>query len=210
MEKIIEDLNWRYATKQFDSNKKIQSKDLETLKETIRLAPTSYGLQSFSVLIVESKEIREQLVGLSYGQRQVADASHLIVLCAEKSITPESVQGYMERISEQRNVPVDKLEGFSNMILGSAASLTAEQVENWSSKQTYIALGHLMQTCASLKIDATPMEGFDTNKVNELLGLDDQNLTATLFCPVGYRHEDDTAQHAAKVRKLPDDLFKTV
>jgi len=210
MSQIIEDLNWRYAVKQFDDSKKINESDFQILKESLRLTPTSYGLQAFKVLSVESPEIRERLVSASYGQRQVADASHLFVLCAYTEVTDKDVDAYMKLVATTRDISVENLTGFSNMIKGTVNSRSTEEVLYWTSKQTYIALGQLMHSCASLRIDATPMEGFDSEKFDEILGLKEKNLTATLACPVGYRHQDDKTQHTAKVRKSLDDLIETI
>ena len=210
MNTIIEDLKWRYAVKKFDSAKKISDDDFNTLKESLRLTPTSYGLQAFSILNIESVTIREQLASVSYGQRQVVDASHLFVLCAYKSVREEDVDAYMNLVSNTRNLPVENLNDFANLIKGTVNSRSEEEVLFWTSKQTYIALGQLLHSCASLRIDATPMEGFDVSKYDEILGLSDKNLTATLVCPVGYRHSDDKSQHNPKVRKSLDDLIETI
>lgn len=210
MSKILEDLNWRYAVKKFDPSKKISESDFQILKESIRLSPTSYGLQSFKVLVIESIELREKLVEASYGQRQVIDASHLFVLCSYKDVKDEDIDTYINLISTTRNAPLEALDGFSNGMKGSINSKSPEDIFKWASRQTYIVLGQLLHTCASLRIDATPMEGFDPSKYDEILGLSDKNLTATLVCPVGYRHEEDATQHGDKVRKSLDDLIEII
>ena len=209
MNKIIEDLNWRYATKKFDTSKKISKENLQTLKETLRLTATSYGLQAMKVLLVESPEIREQLTAASYGQDQVKDASHLFVLVANLTIEEQDVEDYMQRVSQTRDVPRENLEGFAKM-LHAIRSWPEDKQVIWTSKQTYIALGHLLHACAELRIDSTPMEGFDAAKVDEILNLKGQNMTATLLCPVGYRHKEDNNQHALKVRKSLNDLIETI
>ena len=180
------------------------------MKESIRLTPTSYGLQTFKVLVIESAEIREKLVEASYGQRQVLDASHLFVLCAQNSVSDLEIDTYINLISKTRNAPLEALEGFSNGMKGSMKAQSEQAIKNWSERQMYIILGQLLHTCASLRIDATPMEGFDPSKYNEILGLSEKNLTATLVCPVGYRHVEDAAQHGLKVRKSLDDLIETI
>ena len=209
MHTIIEDLNWRYATKKFDSTKHISDQDLAVIKETLRLSASSYGLQPVKYLIVETPELRDKLVPASYGQSQVADASHLIVLCSYKNVEDSHVDDYMNNVSSTRNLPSEAVLPFGNMIKGSVKNLSAADLQTWTSKQAYIALGHLLQTCASLRIDATPMEGFDPKQYGDVLGLDDQNLIATLVCPIGYRHAEDQSQHYPKVRKSHDDLFET-
>ena len=210
MNKVIEDLNWRYAVKKFNAEKKISNSDFDTLKESLRLTPTSYGLQSFTGVVVASDILREKLVEASYGQRQVADASHLFVLCSYSKIKDTDVDSYMQLISHTRNVRIENLDGFSNRIKGEMNARSEQEILNWSTRQTYIALGQLLHTCASLRNDATPMEGFDPAKYSEILGLSDKNLTPTLAIPVGYRHEEDITQHGAKVRKHLDDLIQTI
>lgn len=207
MQNIIEDLNWRYATKKFDPSKKLTEEQLDILKESIRLSASSYGLQAYKVLIVEDPAIREKLMEASYGQRPVVDASHLIIFCAYTKVTEEDAKQYMELISETRGTDMKNLEGFQNGIVNSINNRSDEDVIAWTSKQTYIALGHLLHTCASIRVDSLPMEGFSPKAYNEILGLDEFNLTATLACPVGFRHEEDHTQHNKKVRKSNEDLF---
>ena len=210
MHKLLEDLNWRYATKKFDASRKIDAADFEIIKESLRLVPTSYGLQSLKYLIIESREIREQLLPATYGQAQVVDASHLLVLCAYKDVTPEHIDRYAENIANTRGKDIEDLVGYRDFVKRTVSSLTSEQKIAWNGKQLYIALGQLMTTCANLRIDATPMEGFDSSRYDEILELDKKNLTSILVCPIGYRHKDDAAQFEKKVRKSQDELFETI
>lgn len=207
MKNPIEDLKWRYATKKFDATRKLSSEDFDALKQSLALVPTSYGLQPYKVVIVENPQVREELVDASHGQRQVADASHLFVLCAYNSLQQDHVDQYMNRIATIRNVELESLDGFSNMIKRTSLSWPMEEQQIWAQKQTYIALGQLLHTCANLRIDATPMEGFKTDEVSEILGLEALNLYPTLLIPVGYRHLDDANQHRKKVRKSESELF---
>lgn len=206
---IIESLNWRYATKKFDATKKISQEDLDTLKESLRLTPSSYGLQPWKFLIIENKELRSKLREHSWGQAQVTDASHLFVLCTYTDTTDDFIDAHIRNTAEIRNIDAATLQGYSNFVKAKMTELTAEQKQTWNSKQAYIALGQLMTVCAELRIDATPMEGFEPEKYNEILGLNERGLHATLVCPVGYRSEEDAAQHTTKVRKPLNDLFKT-
>jgi nitroreductase len=206
---IIEDLNWRYATKRFDSDKKLSTEQLDILKESIRLAASSYGLQAFKVLLVENPKIREDLMVAAFGQAPVVEASHLFVFCANTEVPEEEVDAYMQRISVTRSADKKSLEPFSNGIKTALGHKSREEIIAWTSKQTYIALGQLLHTCASLKVDALPMEGFDPKRFDEILGLRSKGLTATLACPVGFRHQDDSAQFKKKVRKSNEELFET-
>ncbi|MBS7233064.1 NAD(P)H-dependent oxidoreductase [Flavobacterium psychroterrae] len=210
MSTLLENLNWRYATKKFDATKKISSEDLNTLKEAVRLSASSYGLQPYKVVIVENAEIREQLKAAAYGQTQITDASQLFIFANDLNVGAESVDAYIKNISETRGVPADALAGFSDMMKGTIANLSSENKNIWTAKQTYIALGTLLSAASELKIDATPMEGFNAAAFNEILGFDKLGLNASVIATVGYRHGEDDTQHYKKVRKSHEELFITI
>ena len=210
MSTLLENLNWRYATKKFDAAKKISEADLNTLKEAVRLAASSYGLQPYKVVIVENPELREQLKAAAYGQTQITDASQLFVFANDLNAGPESVAAYIKNISETRGVPTEALGGFSDMMNGVISNLSQDAKNIWTAKQTYIALGTLLAAAAELKIDATPMEGFNPAAFNEILGFDKLGLNASVIATVGYRHDEDDAQHYKKVRKSHEELFITI
>lgn len=210
MSTIIESLNWRYATKKFDTAKKVSDEDLETLKEAIRLSASSYGLQPYEVLVIEDPEIRKQLSEVSWGQPQITDASHLIVFANKTNVTAKDTEAYMDNISKTRNVPVENLSGFSDMINNTVISLPQEAKNTWTAKQTYIALGSLLATAAELRIDACPMEGFDPEGYNKILGLNEKGLNAAVIATIGYRSEEDNTQHSAKVRRPAEELFTSI
>lgn len=210
MHKIIEDLNWRYATKKFDSSQRISDSNLEVIKESLRLTPSSYGLQPLQFLIIENKSLRDELVPASYGQMQVADASHLIVICAITSIQDNHVDAYVENVIETRNADAERVNKYGAFMKKTFSEFTTDEKLNWASKQAYIVLGQLLHTCANLRIDATPMEGFIPDRYSEILKLSDKNLTPVLVCPIGYRHAEDTIQHDPKVRKSMDELFRII
>ena len=210
MSTLLENLNWRYATKKFDATKKIAPADLNTLKEAVRLAASSYGLQPFKVVLVENPEIREKLKAAAWGQTQITDASHLFVFANDLNAGPESVAAYIKNISETRGLPTEALGGFADMMNGVISNLSQEAKNIWTSKQTYIALGTLLAAAAELKIDATPMEGFNPAQFNEILGFDKLGLNAAVIATVGYRHDEDEAQHYKKVRKSQEELFITI
>ncbi|MFH6994242.1 NAD(P)H-dependent oxidoreductase [Flavobacterium sp. FlaQc-48] len=210
MSTLLDNLNWRYATKKFDATKKISSADLNTLKEAVRLSASSYGLQPYKVVIVENPEIREQLKAAAYGQTQITDASQLFVFANDLNVGAESVDAYIKNISETRGVPADALAGFSDMMKGTIANLSSDNKNIWTAKQTYIALGTLLSAASELKIDATPMEGFNAAAFNEILGFDKLGLNASVIATVGYRHNEDDTQHYKKVRKSHEELFITI
>ncbi|MBP1223789.1 NAD(P)H-dependent oxidoreductase [Flavobacterium sp. 1355] len=210
MSTLLENLNWRYATKKFDATKKISEADLNTLKEAVRLAASSYGLQPYKVVIVENPELREQLKAAAYGQTQITDASQLFIFANDLNAGPESVAAYIKNISETRGVPTEALGGFADMMNGVISNLSQDAKNIWTAKQTYIALGTLLAAAAELKIDATPMEGFNAAAFNEILGFDKLGLNAAVIATVGYRHDEDDAQHYKKVRKSHEELFITL
>lgn len=210
MSTLLDNLNWRYATKKFDAAKKIADADLNTLKEAVRLAASSYGLQPYKVVIVENPEIREQLKAAAYGQTQITDASQIFIFANDLNAGAESVDAYIKNISETRGVPADALAGFADMMKGTIANLSQEAKNIWTAKQTYIALGTLLAAAAELKIDATPMEGFNAAAFNEILGFDKLGLNAAVIATVGYRHGEDDTQHYKKVRKSNEELFITI
>ncbi|CAM3456608.1 NAD(P)H-dependent oxidoreductase [Flavobacterium chungbukense] len=210
MSTILENLNWRYATKKFDATKKISDADLNTLKEAVRLAASSYGLQPFKVVVVENPEIREQLKAAAYGQTQITDASQLFIFANDLNAGPESVSAYIKNISETRGLPTEALGGFADMMNNVISNLSQENKNIWTAKQTYIALGTLLAAAAELKIDATPMEGFNPAQFNEILGFDKLGLNASVIATVGYRHDEDDTQHYKKVRKSQEELFITL
>lgn len=210
MSTLLENLNWRYATKKYDASKKVSSADLNTIKEAVRLAASSYGLQPYKVIVVENPEIREQLKAAAYGQTQLTDASQIFVFANDLNAGPESVAAYIKNISETRGIPVDALGGFADMMNGVISNLSQDAKNIWTAKQTYIALGTLLAAASELKIDATPMEGFNAAEFNKILGFDKLGLNATVIAAVGYRHDEDDAQHFKKVRKSQEELFITI
>ncbi len=210
MSNFIINQNWRYATKKFDAAKKISTEDLNTLKEAIRLSSSSYGLQLYKVIIVENPELRAKLLPASYGQTQVVDASHLFVFAAQTTVDDSDVDGYIKNVSQTREIPAEALAGYADFMKGAIKTKSEDAKKIWNSKQTYLALANLLNAAAELKIDITPMEGFDPEQYNEILGLNKLNLTASVIAPVGYRHDEDATQHHKKVRKSNEELFITL
>ena len=210
MSNFIQDANWRYATKKFDATKKVSNEDLDTLKEAIRLSSSSYGLQPYKVIFVENPELRAQLQPVSWGQTQIVDASHLIVFANVTNIGETEIDAYFKNLTETRNIPMEALQGYADFMKSKITSLSEEAKNIWTSKQTYLALGNLLNAAAELKIDVTPMEGFEPEQYNEILGLKKLGLNASLVAPIGYRHEEDATQHYVKVRKSNEELFLNI
>ena len=205
--KIIEHLQWRYATKKFDPTLKVSEEAIEQLKKVIQLSATSYGLQAFKVLIITNPTIKKQLQAASWNQSQVVDASHLIVFCNCKVVTDEQIDTFIQLKSGVQKIPLEALDGYGNFMKTKLGELSPNEIKEWTAKQTYIALGKLLVACAELQIDTCPMEGFEPEKYDEILGLTEQNLTASVVAAVGYRSEEDKAQFAPKVRKEMEELF---
>ena len=210
MNNFIENQNWRYATKKFDTTKKVSDSDLAILKEAIRLSTSSYGLQPYKVLIIENEEIRKQLQPVSWGQSQIVDASHLFVFANYTDIEDTHIDNYVEDIAATRGLNVSDLQGYSDFMKSKIVPLPADKKAIWTSKQTYLALANLMNAAAEMKIDVTPMEGFEPERYNEILGLNASGLNACLVATVGYRHEEDANQFAKKVRKSEANLFEII
>ena len=210
MSHFIENQKWRYATKKFDATKKVSASDLETLKEAIQLSTSSYGLQLYKVFIIENPEIRAQLQPVSWGQTQIVDASHLFVFANIVDVQDNHIDEYVNNMATTRGLSVEDLKGFSDFMKSKIVPLSVEQKTVWTSKQTYLAMANLINAAAELKIDVTPMEGFEPEKYNEILGLNALGLNASLIAPIGYRHEEDATQHYPKVRKPKQELFTTI
>ena len=209
MHKIIEDLNWRYAAKQYDSSKKLSEEQLEIIKESLRLTPSAYGLQPLKFIFIESLQLRKQIISIAYNQNQVVDASHLLVICTHKSIGEDYIDTHVERVAQIRNTPTERKIGFSDFLKKNVLSIPSDIQEYWNIRQAYIALGQLLHTCASIRVDATPMEGFDSKALDEFLKLEQEGLKSVLLCPIGFRSDDDAYQKLKKVRKSAEDLFET-
>ena len=207
MNNFIKNANWRYATKKFDATKKISEQDLATLKEAVRLSASSYGLQPYRVLIIETSELRAKLQPAAWGQSQVVDASHLFVFANITNFGETEINDYFRDLTQTRAIPMEAVQGYADFMKSKILPLPTATKDNWTAKQTYIALSNLLNVAADLEIDVTPMEGFEAAKFNEILGLEKLGLNATVVAPVGYRHTDDETQYYTKVRKSNEELF---
>ena len=210
MSTFIEHQNWRYATKKFDTSKKVSNSDLQTLKKAIQLAASAYGLQPYKVLIVENPELRTQLQTASWGQSQIVEASHLLVFANISKIDEAYIDAFFENTANTRNIPIEALDGYKTFMKNAILDMPEDQMNIWTYKQPYLELGNLLCAAAELKIDVTPMEGFEAQKYNDILGLSAKGLNASLVATIGYRHEEDQLQHLAKVRKPETELFETI
>lgn len=207
---ILNNLKWRYATKKFDADKKISDKQLSYLKEAVRLSVSSYGLQLYKVLIVSDPEIKKQLQPLCWQQSQIADCSHLFIFCSYKNYNDNDVDDYIKLVTTEQGLEDVTLEGYGAFIKGKVSEKTPTEQTAWLERQPYLAVSNLIMACAEQQIDTCPMEGFTPEDINRYFQLDNENLNAVVMVAVGYRSEDDTAQHRKKVRKAENDLFKVL
>ena len=210
-EQLLQQLHWRYATKKFDSTKKISEDVWQALIESLVLSRSSFGLQPWKFFVVTNPAIRQQLLEHSWGQAQVVDASHLVVLAFKKGVDAGDVDRFIETTAQVRQVPIENLQGFAKVINGFLAKPPYPlDIDEWSKRQVYIALGQFMTSAALLGIDTCPMEGFNPPKYDEILGLTEQGYASVVVCPAGYRAEDDKSAMQAKVRYPVQDLVQYV
>ena len=198
---IIDKLKWRYATKKFDSNKYISQDKIELLKEAFNLTATSYGLQPVKLLFIKDKVLQEKLVSVSMDQEQIVQASHVMVFCIEKHINQEYIEAYFDRIRTIRNTPESILKPFEDFLIEDFKEKSVDYIEDWATKQAYLAMGNLLTVLAVEAIDACPMEGFSPIDYDRILELESKNLKSVLVMPIGYRAEDDMFSDFKKVRK---------
>ncbi len=207
--KIHEALNWRYAVKRFDPSKKIPSVDWQTLIETLRLTPSSYGMEPWRFVVIENPELRAELRAASWNQSQVTDSSHFVVFLAKDNVSETDIDQYLQRVANARGTTVESLAGFKSMLMKNLVkAMTPEQAFQWSQRQVYIALGFLLKTAALLKIDSTPMEGLDPLRYDLVLGLEGSGWRTVLAVALGYRHPDDAYQKHKKVRFTADEIIQ--
>ncbi|MEM8637920.1 MAG: NAD(P)H-dependent oxidoreductase [Cyanobacteria bacterium P01_G01_bin.54] len=206
-ETVLKQLNWRYAVKAFDPERKIPADVWQALEESMVLAPSSFGLQPWKFFVVDNPELRAQLLPHSWGQKQVVDASHLVVFAIKIGVNAEDVDRYIARMSEVQGTPIENLAGFGKMIKGFLENPPFPfEVDDWSTRQVYIALSQFMVAAAMLEVDTCPMEGFMPDEYDKVLGLKDQGYHAVVVCPTGYRAADDKYATRPKVRFTKTDM----
>jgi len=204
-EKSVAHLKWRYAVKKFDAKRILTKEKVDGLKQAFNLTATSYGLQPIKMLILQNKGLQKQLVPCSYGQGQVENASHVLVICIEKSIDKAFITEYFNRVKHIRGTSDVVLEPFKESLIADFSKKEANEVKAWATNQAYLALGNLLSFCALEGIDSCPMEGFIPEEYDKVLGLNGKGLTSVLVLPVGYRAKDDMFSKMEKVRKSIED-----
>lgn len=199
---FLSQLNWRHATKSFDKNKKVDQETLDKIIEAIRMVPTSHGLQVFHFYVVEDQGLKDKLTEYSYNQAQVSESSHVIVMCYRTDAL-KRVSEYLQLIADEKLVPEEKFEVIEKSMTRSVTNKSKDQIVSWASRQVYIALGFAMAACAELGVDSCPMEGFQPDKVDELLNLPESHKSVLLL-PIGYRAKEPSRK---KIRFPKEDLF---
>jgi len=198
---IIKQLKWRYATKKFDAEKKLSESKLNIIKQAFNLTATSFGLQTIKLIITDALELRVPLLKHAYHQKQVVEASHLLVICIQDHILKDDVIQYYNNIKNIRNTPEEILKPYREDLIKMIENMSIEEQQQWSTNQAYIALGNLMTVCAIEGIDACPMEGFVPEQFDKILKLKEKGLKSVLLLPIGYRAQDDMFSAFKKVRK---------
>ena len=206
---ILNALNWRYATKIFDKNKIVPDDTFELLLESLRLSPSSIGLQPWKFIVVKNKTIRQQMMELSMQQTQITGASHLIMLCTLQTLD-ESYLDNLIAYKKFQNNGHSSLEQFKTVALSFIKSKSNEQLRQWLAEQVYIALGFLLSACAMLHVDACPMEAFDHGKVNKLLDLHKLGIESRVAVAIGYRAANDEHAKHNKLRWPSKDVVITI
>lgn len=208
---LIGQLNWRYATKQFDPNRKISAQDWSALEETLLLTPSSGGLQPWKFIVVTDPDVRAKLLPASYGQAQITEASHLVVFASKKNFSEADVDAFIKHTAETRGVSVESLAPFRGMLVGGIVqSLDEPARDAWARNQVYIALGNFLTSAALVGIDACPMEGFDRAQYDDILGLNAKGLATAAIATVGYRSATDKYANTPKVRFPKEQVFTRI
>ncbi|GGY04844.1 nitroreductase [Litchfieldella qijiaojingensis] len=205
---ITEALHWRYATKRMNGQKVPQEK-LERILEAARLAPSSYGLQPYSILVVEDEALREAIRPVAFNQPQITESSHLLVFAAWDPVHEGHVDEFIRLTAEERGVELAELEGYESAIKGTVNGFASAQDKfHWAAKQAYLSLGAALAAAATERVDASPMEGFDSIGLDKLLGLKERNLRSVVLMALGYRDTDnDRMAGLKKVRWPKEKLF---
>ncbi len=207
---IIQKLNERYATKAMNGEVVPQGK-IDNILEAIRLAPTSSGLQPFEVFVITNPEVKSQIREIAWNQSQVTDCSHLIVFAAWDNYTADRINYMFDLTNEIRGVKNEGWENYRQMLLDGYPARDANVNYEHAARQTYIALMAAMTQAVYEEVDSTPMEGFDPEALDRILGLKEKNLRSTIILPIGYRDaENDWLVNLVKVRKPMDHLVTTI
>lgn len=207
MSQITTLLNWRYAAKKLQANNSVPAEKLQHILEAIRLSASSSGLQPYQVLVVTDPQLKQQIRPVAWNQSQVTDCSHLLVFAAWDNYTAERINGMFDLVNEQRGIKNEGWEAYRQQLLNHYPQRPAQQNFEHAARQAYIGLGSALLAAAEQQVDATPMEGFEPEKVDAILGLAELGLKSVLLLPLGYREvEGDWLVNLKKVRRSTADF----
>ena len=207
---LISQLNWRYATKKFDPAKKITPEIWSILEDALVLSPSSYGLQPWKFIVITDPAVKAKLPAISWTQPQPGDCSHMVVFAVRKGFSVADVDHFMDRVYAERGLPKDSLDAYRGMIDGSVEQQTKDgRIDDWMTRQVYIALGNFMTSAALLGVDTCPMEGIVTGEYDQALGLTGTGYASVVGCAAGYRAEDPYAA-LKKVRFPKSEVIKRI
>lgn len=204
---LIENLNWRYATKSFDTSKKVSEGDLEEIIEVFRLTPSSFWLEPWKLIIVENSETREKLQAHSWNQSQITQASHLLVFARVKNIDDNYIDNFLNNNSKITWATREQLSGYENMMKWYFSNMTLESKTSWARDQVFLALWNVMNFLAQKQIDSCAIWGFDPSKYDEILELDKLGLASVVVLPIWYRSSYDKNALRPKVRFSKDEII---
>ena len=202
---MLQSLEWRYAVKKFDDSKTIPADKIERIKKAFNLTPTSYGLQPLHLAVVHNQELKEELLPLSYNQKQITTASHIFVICIQTDIDKNFIEENFELQKQIRNVKDEIVAPFRQFLIDDFTNRSADDIHKWAMNQAYLALGNLLTVCGAEEIDACPMEGFKPEEYDEILGLKEKGLKSAVVLSLGYRASDDKFAGFSKVRRPMDE-----
>ena len=204
---LIEDLKWRYATKKYDPTLIVEEEDVKKIVEAARLAPTSSGLQQFRILVIKNKELQNKIVPIAYDQQIVADCSHLLVFVAWDRYTEDRIDTIYDFTTDERELPRGRMGSYTDRLKGMYLPQSSEENFAHTARQAYIGLGFALAQAAELKIDSTPMEGFDSAELDDLLDLNVGGMRSVLMLTLGYSDQEDWLAPMKKVRNPMKDFM---
>ena len=208
---LLDNLKWRYATKAYDSTKKVDQQDVDKIIEAARLAPTSSGLEQFRIIVINDQKLKEKIVPIAMDQKNIAQCSHLLVFAAWDKYTEERIDDIYNYITDERGLPRGRFGSYTAKLKALYLPQTAEENFAHTARQAYIGLGMALAQAAELKVDSTPMEGFDNDALDELLGLRSKGLRSVVIMPIGYRDStNDWLVSMKKVRVPKEDFAITI
>lgn len=205
---LLEDLQWRYATKKMNGSK-VPKEKLDYILEAARMAPSSSGLQQYKIIVISDPLLLEKIKGIAYNQSQISDCSHLLVFAAWDEYTDDRVSKVFNAMMDERNLPHGTMDGYKRTILDLYASLNKDWEAHHAAKQSYISFAMAIAAAAEQKVDATPIEGFLSEKLDDILKLTGSGYKSTVILPLGYRDSEGDWLINMKKFRTPVDAFVT-